>query len=216
MKTFLLNFWRRIVGSEYGFTGEGNEQWYYTLAVIINLMLVWCLKPEIAIVFTVLTIIHFLTLFIYGFLDFDLAAPFYKFIKPDFIYLGIHCIIIVIAAITNIKWTLITAIGPTIAYCMAPDCTGNNIFNRDSEVKGYLILFQHTIVFTLFVVIDFLLPMNLFVKFIIIIGALLIHPVIDYLEGECIIINEITNSVFYDIRDYIKEKKNKKKKVEIE
>ena len=33
MKKFFLNIYRCIVGPESGFTGEGNEQWYYFLSL---------------------------------------------------------------------------------------------------------------------------------------------------------------------------------------
>ena len=53
MKKVLLNIYRGIVGNEYGWNGEGNEQWYYFLALVMNCMLTWWLKPEIGILFTV-------------------------------------------------------------------------------------------------------------------------------------------------------------------
>ena len=35
MKNILLNIYRGIVGNEFGWSGEGNEQWYYFLALVI-------------------------------------------------------------------------------------------------------------------------------------------------------------------------------------
>lgn len=58
MKKLLFIIIRSIVGSESGFTGEGNEQWYYSLSLAINLMLIWWLKPEIGLLFTILAVIH--------------------------------------------------------------------------------------------------------------------------------------------------------------
>ena len=58
MKEKMLNVLRFIVGPEYGFTGEGSEQWYYTVAIAVNLMLTWWLRPDIALIFTILPIIR--------------------------------------------------------------------------------------------------------------------------------------------------------------
>lgn len=47
MKDLLLNFYRCVVGSEYGWFGEGNEQWYYFIALVINIMLTWQFRPDL-------------------------------------------------------------------------------------------------------------------------------------------------------------------------
>ena len=57
MKKVLLNAYRCIVGNEFGWIGEGNEQWYYFLALVINCMLTWWIKPELRIIFTVAAVI---------------------------------------------------------------------------------------------------------------------------------------------------------------
>ena len=71
MKNLLVNIYRCIVGGEVGFIGEGNEQWYYFLSLVMNLMLLWWLKPEIALMFTVLSVIHYVTVFVYGYFMLD-------------------------------------------------------------------------------------------------------------------------------------------------
>ena len=48
MKKILLNVYRGIVGYEFGYFGAGNKLWYHFLSSVINCMLVWWLKPEIA------------------------------------------------------------------------------------------------------------------------------------------------------------------------
>ena len=68
MKKFFLNIYRCIVGSESGFTGEGNEQWYYFLSLVINLTLIWWQKPEIGLLFTILAVIHYVTVAYMGYL----------------------------------------------------------------------------------------------------------------------------------------------------
>lgn len=198
----MRNIYRFIVGSEYGFTGEGNEQWFYTLSLAINLMLVWWLKPEIALLFSVLAAIHYVTVFVYGYFDLtekgkDYAAT----------YFGIHVILAIIAIVADYKWAIITAIITVVAYFIAPDCTGNNIFLRGNGLERGFPLIFNTIIFAAFIIIDLLLPIKLWVKILIIVMALIIHPIIDYFEGECVIISDVTCEVWENIKV---TKKNKR------
>ncbi len=96
MKNLLGNIFRFIVGSEAGFNGEGNEQWFYFLYLSINLMLIWWLKPEIFLIFTIISVIHYATIFIYGFFDFDWQNAIYSYI-----FLGIHIILLLVAIFTQ-------------------------------------------------------------------------------------------------------------------
>lgn len=199
MKDLFLNIYRGIVGGECGFTGEGNEQWYYTLALVINLMLVWWLKPEVALVFTILAVIHYLTVVIYGVLELFGFFDFENIVVPcAYVYLGIHVTLLLIAIFTSFKWTIITMAITIVAFVLAPDSTGHNIFPIKKSYSKLSLLFN-TIIFAAFVVIDFLLPIKLWIKILFIIVALIIHPIIDYLEGECIIISDITFEVFDNI-----------------
>ena len=188
MKKFFLNIYRCIVGPESGFTGEGNEQWYYFLSLVINLTLIWWQKPEIGLLFTILAVIHYVTVAYYGISgSYDL---------------------LVIAMITSFKWAIITTIITIIAFFLAPDCTGNNIFLRKKSYSILTLLFN-TMIFAAFVIIVFLLPIILWTKLLMIIGALVIHPVIDYLEGECIIISDVTYGIFEIIKSSVKKQKKR-------
>lgn len=207
----LLYFYQFIVGSKYGFTGEGNEQWYYTLSLVINLMLVWWLCPEIGIVFTALSVIHYLTVVYYGVNEFA-----YDSFAGSCIYFGIHLVLFAVAAIVNIKWTIITSIITTAAVIIAPDCMGENIFLRNQEYKpnypldkSNVPLLFNTIIFATFVIVDFLLPIKLWIKFVILTIAMVLHPFIDLIEGECIIISDITYDALANIQRTIKSKKKK-------
>lgn len=198
----MRNIYRFIVGPEYGFTGEGNEQWFYTLSLAINLMLVWWLKPEIALLFSVLSAIHYVTVFVYGYFDLtekgkDYAAT----------YFGIHAILAIIAIVADYKWAIITAIITVVAYFIAPDCTGNNIFLRGNGLERGFPLIFNTIIMAAFIIIDLLLPIKLWVKILIIAMTLIIHPIIDYFEGECVIISDVTYEVWENIKV---TKKNKR------
>lgn len=200
----LLNVYRLIVGPECGFTGEGNEQWYYTLALAINLMLVWWLCPEIGIVFSVLATIHYLTVIYYASEDLSYDSP-----SQSYIYFGIHIVLFVVASAVNLKWAIITSLITTAAFLIAPDCTENNIFLREATDYSRIPLVFNTIMFGSFVAVDFLLPIQLWIKIIILVGFMILHPFIDLIEGEGIIISDVTYDACNCIRESI-ETKNKK------
>ncbi|MBQ8043533.1 MAG: hypothetical protein IJ272_05215 [Clostridia bacterium] len=207
----LLHFYQFIVGGKYGFTGEGNEQWYYTLALVINIMLVWWLCPEIGTIFSILASIHYLTVVYHGVFSTDDIAynnPTRAYVR-SYLYFGGHAVMFIIAAIVNIKWAIITSVITTVAVLIAPDCTGNNIFLRKPNVRNNLPLLFNTIMFASFVLVDFLLPIRLWIKFVLLVIFMVLHPFIDFIEGECIIISDVTYEAWECIRQSLKSKKKK-------
>lgn len=196
MKKF-LRIYRYIVGGECGFAGEGNEQWYYFLSLVINLMLIWWLAPEIGLVFTILAVIHYVTVSIYGYFDL------YCSIGLAYAYLGMNLALLAVAIFTNLKWAAITTAITTIAFFSAPDCTANNIFLRKSYSKFALVF--NTIILTAFVIIVVLLPARFWLKTLLIVSVLFLHPIIDILEEDCITISEVTYGVFNTIKSSIKK-----------
>lgn len=209
MKKVLLNIYRGIVGNEYGWSGEGNEQWYYFLALVMNCMLTWWLKPEIGILFTVFSVVHFAMMFPYEYFFMDDFQS--KSIVPQVVYFSIHLVMFVTSLIVNWPWTLITSSIVVIACLLAPDCTGNNVFMRPPKYGIYFgnndyirILICHTIWFAMFVIITFLLPVSIWIKLAIIATCIILHPFIDFLEGECINISDITEEAFWKIAEKIK------------
>ena len=200
----LLNIYRYIVGPEYGFTGEGNEQWYYTLACAINIMLTWWMRPEIGTIFSILTLIHYMLVARYGANDLAYDNP-----VMSSIYFGILIILGIVAVIVDIKWAIITSIITTVAVFIAPDCTGNNIFLRKPNVRNKMPLLFNTIMFAAFVVVDFLLPVALWIKLMFLIIFMGLHPFIDWIEGEGIIISDVTLDAWYSIRGALEPKKKK-------
>ncbi len=208
MKKLLLNIYRGIVGNEFSWSGEGNEQWYYFLALVINNMLTWWLKPELGIVITVASVIHFITVFVYGVGDFA-----YNSVKYSIGYYAIHAIIFIVCILFDWKWTILTALIVVVAYLLAPDCMGNNIFMRPPKeyivyagVKNIAaILLFHTILFTTFVVVALNLPLALWARIIIIVACMIVHPIIDFFEGECIIISDVTKDAYNKIMQTIKK-----------
>lgn len=208
MKKVLLNIYRGIVGNTVGWSGEGNEQWYYFLALVINLMLTWWLKPELGIIFTVFAVIHYVTVCVYGSAMLSDSSVWYSIA-----YYAIHTVIFIVCIFLNWKWTLLTSLIVIIAYFIAPDCMGNNIFMRQpKEYTVYCgneniaaILVFHTILFVAFVVIALSLPISLWIRIIIIVICMILHPIIDFLEGECMIISDVTNESLEKIVQTIKD-----------
>jgi len=211
MEKLLLNIYRGIVGSPFGWSGEGNEQWYYFLALVINNMLTWWLKPELGIIITVATIIHYITICVYAVRDF-----YYESVWYSIVYYAIHAIIFIVCILFNWKWTILTSLIVVVAYFLAPDDMGNNIFMRPPKeyiiycgVKNIAaILLFHTILFVIFVVITLNLPIALWIRIIIIVACMILHPIIDLLEGECIIISDVTNDAYNKIEQTIKKRVN--------
>ena len=204
----LLRMYQFIVGGKYGFTGEGNEQWYYTLALAINIMLVWWLCPNIGTVYSVLASIHYLTVAYYGVYNSIEDKPTRACVR-SYLYIGVHAVLFIVAAIVNIKWAIITSVITTVAVLIAPDCTGNNIFLRKPNVTNNIPLLFNTIMFAAFVVVDFLLPIKLWIKFIILVTFMVLHPFVDLIEGECIIISDVTRDAWGCIRHSLKSNKKK-------
>ena len=110
----------------------------------------------------------------------------------------------IFAMYASVKWTIITAAITTVSVLLAPNDIGNNIFVHRPIINNRLPLVFNTIIFVAFVVVDFLLPTELWIKLVIIVVVLAIHPVIDWLEGECVIISDVTIEAF----EKIKEAKN--------
>ena len=200
MKKVLLNLCRCIVGSEAGFTGEGNEQWYYFLSLVINAMLVAWFKPEVAVGFILLMVIHFITVCIYGYnwLS-DYGA------KYSYMYFASHLVLLVVAIIISPLWTAITSAISVVAFYIAPDCTGNNILMREKSYSKWSLVFN-AIIFAAFVTIAFMLPITLWIRIVIIIAVMIVHPVIDYFAGECVIISDVTGEALHKIRQSLKRK----------
>lgn len=193
-----LSALRYLVGCEYGFFAEGNEQWFYTLALAITNMLAWSFLPDIALIFTLLSIIHLVTVHIYGYYDLDDAN---KIISIG--YFAIHAIIVIIALFTNWWWTLVTAFIALFALALAPDCLGENVFvkSKSGYPKKFVPLIFNTFIFIAFVVSTCMLPIAWWGKVLIVIAAIILHPFIDYLEGECVVVTDVTQYAIDKIKN---------------
>ncbi len=214
MKRELQMAYRSIVGWEYGYAGEGSEQWYYFLALVMDIMLTWWIKPQFGILFTIMAVLHLASVVLYSYFEVDLNSTWYSVG-----YFAIHLIMLLICLFTNIWWTILTSAIVIVAFLIGTDIRGDNIFfyiqthkknarNYSEKEKIRIILLFHTIWFLAFAVIAMLLPISIWLRFAIILCCMILHPVIDYYEGECIIITDATYGAIGKIRDTIKKKKS--------
>ena len=189
----LGKIFRCIVGEECGFFGEGNRQWYYTLALAISIMLAWMRLPKnVAITFTILSAIHLISVHIYELTD----LSFCRSASIAYTYIFIHSMILIIALITHWKFSLMSILIMIIFLFIAPDEVGWNIFSNlfiksgfastNSKLESFIALSAHTIVFTIFIITVCQLPFLWWGKLLIIAAMMGLHPIIDYLEGECV------------------------------
>lgn len=193
MKEKLLFIYNYLVGSPYGLSGEGSRQWYYFLALVINTMLTWWLRYDYFTLFTTAALVHLCTVVIYGYFDLDIDAPIFSIA-----YVIGHIVLLGIYLFHNWSWTLITIGIVIISLLIAPDCMGTNIFMGPpreffEEGAAYtgndnitMIYFFHTLWFAFFLLVVYLVPLELREKIFTIIVCVALHPLIDHLEGECI------------------------------
>ncbi len=177
MKKILLNVYRGIVGYEFGYLGAGNKLWYHFLSSVINCMLVWWLKPEIAHLFTFLFVSIFICVLIGR--HFNLPEE-----KSIFVIYYITSALIFLKP-NNWKFSVITYVIFAVAFLIAPDCTGNNIFMialKKDGVQNKTPLLFHTIIFGAFLVVTLLMSTHYLVKIVIIVGVLISHIIIDLYE----------------------------------
>ena len=176
-----------------GFFGEGNRQWYYTLALVINVILAWMRLPHnVAVTFTILSAIHLVSIHIYELI----GLYFIRDASIAYTYIFIHGMILIVALITHWKFSLMSILIMIIFLFIAPDEVGWNIFSNlfiksgfastNSKLESFIALSAHTIVFTIFIITVCQLPFLWWGKLLIIAAMMGLHPIIDYLEGECV------------------------------
>ncbi len=215
LKRWELNAYQGIVGGSNGMFGEGSVQWYYISSLVINLMLTWWLVPQLGIVFTIMMVLHCTMMYLYELLSISEQKPLYSVL-----YFASHLLMFLICWGVNVWWTLLTTLIVVIALTIAPDCGGYNILlnacNGRNSKKNYLItlpqlilpkkvvdffrednpkraLFFHTIWFCTFVIIALCLPISIWLRLGIIVICMALHPLIDFKEGDCYDILNITN-----------------------
>ncbi len=214
-----MNILRFIVGPETGYTGEGNTQWYYIVALAISVMITWMTAPQIAIHYTVIAGLHLFGVVFYAY-TITREATLYK-TKKTFVTTMVYCalqIVLISVAITLSFWRgIIFTILAIILYLIAPDEFGNNIFYReDKDMSNSSIpLVFNCIAFFALIAIIINLPVGIIAKILIIVGFMILHYIVDRLAVEHINIKEVSSDVYtvledmcYNYKDDSKRKEN--------
>ena len=197
-KGAFIGILRLIVGPEFGYIGEGNSQWYYIVALAISVMLSWMSDPKIAVPFTIFQGLHLASVIFYACTITQDSAPFKskRYFVTTMAYCVLHIVIFTVAMTISIKYALIFTGIAVLLYEMAPDELGNNIFYRDKDMTSSSIpLVFNCIVFLMLVAVTINLHVIWYGKLLIIIGFIILHVIVDYLEGECIIIKDVNSDI---------------------
>ena len=174
MKNKVPNFYRWIVGTEYGWCGEGNEQWYYTIALVINIMASWWLMPQYALLFTIAAVIHYATVFVYGYFGLEGIESVWCSVA----YFAIHLALFIICCCTHFGWTIVTTLTVVVAFLIAPNACGDVILlpefisDDDDSDESIPILVIHTIWFLAFFVMAMLLPISIWFRLAIVVACI--------------------------------------------
>jgi hypothetical protein len=173
-----------IVGFSNGFDMEGCSQWYYFLSLVMINMLTWWLRPELGLLFSICSGLHFLMVCLYGFLLMDERKS-----SWSLCCFVLNLAMIVVCLYFDWLWTLGMSAIVVAGFILAPDENGCNVFTRDyndlNKIRIGSALFFHTLWFAAFVTIVVLLPIATWIKIVGIVAAMILHPLLDYMEGEC-------------------------------
>lgn len=211
LKRMLSSVYQCIVGEPYGFGGEGNSQWYFFLSLVIINQLTWTFKPELAVVFTVLSVLCFAVVCVYSSEMLGDELCYKNARRWVFAYLAFHFVIAVVCLILNWWWTLLMALIVIAAILLAPDDGGCNFFIDELDVPHTLsAMLCHTVLFAIFVTTTCLLPVATWVKLVIIAICMILHPIIDIWEGDCMSIEDAMQDTMRTL-DKMSEKRKRRK-----
>ena len=205
MKEKFLQICRCLFGSEVGYVGTGCDQWYYTLYVAISIMFAWRNCPSIAPQYTAVLVVEYIGVCIYGYftlVDYGLAYP--------ILYLLFILTAAVVRFLLNWQLALITLVIGIIGAGIAPDEEGQSLLFQLSEDRIHRALISNATYFGLFAYAAIVLPVDVGTKVIIIIGAMLLHPLVDMMDGCCICYCELIAESVDTIIDYNDEHKDRK------
>ena len=206
MKCKLRQILRVVVGSEVGFVGEGCYQWYYTLYVAIAIMLAWRNYPDVARPFTIMYIIEYVGVCLYGYFMLVDHGVSYSIMYLLFLA-GVGAVRLVL----NWQLALISEAIGILGILIAPNEEGQSFVFHFPEEQKWRALIPNTLYFALFAYFVMIMPAMDFVsKLIIIGGAMLLHPLIDFAEGACMsFIDNFMDSI-ETIIEYNDERKDRK------
>jgi hypothetical protein len=180
----LLGAYQLIVGYANGIDMEGCSQWYYFLSLAMINTLTWWLRPELGLLFSICSGLHFVMVCLYGLLQMDERKP-----SWSLCCFVLNLAMFVVCLYFDWLWTLGMSAIVALGFILAPDDNGCNIFTHDkNDLNKFSFgwaLFFHTLWFAAFVTIMILVPIATWLKFVGIVAAIFLHPLMDYMEGEC-------------------------------
>lgn len=151
-----------------GASNEGHQQWFYTLATLIHVMLAWGWFPRRATVFTALWLLHFATIYFVADRpeDSDSMGEFFIFATT---------LLIIIGLCNSWWWTLFSIALSTFGYWLA------ELVEREYIRGVYAVpYFACIVLFAFFVAATCATSFAWWLKAIIILLTLALHPLIDY------------------------------------
>ena len=172
-----------IIGFPNGYAMEGSKMWYYVTAVAMSNMLVAWKCPEVWLVFGICSLLHLSMTALYG--HFNLGDN----DRLEWVYGIISFIMLITALCFDGLWALITSCLVFCGQLLAPDEMGCNICMHGDmpgggNIQKAMVMVIHALWNGLFMLITFLLPIPIGFRILIAITAVVIHPLLDILEGE--------------------------------
>ena len=192
MKKALLFIYSLIVGFPFGYSGEGNMQWYNFIALVIGGFATFSVHPNFLVVYTILVSIHLLAVFVYDY--FNLEA---SLIGYSFGYVILHIMLFGICFFFYWKWALLLLSLNIFAFLSGSNSNGESVIVHgpplfsvtDEESNNYkviipLLYFFHTLWFGFLTLVVYRSPISLKARIGIIIACIILHPIIDLLQGD--------------------------------
>ncbi len=224
MEESLRKSYQVVVGKPYGWVGSGNSAWYYTIAIVMGLMLTWWAKPGLGLLFTICAVIHYASVCVYAYSE---ATDGYdeETEKVAAIYSGtyfaLNVLMFLICWAANWYWTLLCIAILGISLMLAPDYDGENRLltyhivpdnrlkywmHKNQYVEKYvdfcggdyeaIAMFTNTIWFVLFFILTIILPISVLVRLAIIAIFIAVHPLIDLLDEDCATVVDVTREAY--------------------
>lgn len=197
----MLKRFVRLIMSLFECSYSGTVQWFYTLSILIHCLIAWRFMPEIALAFSIVWGLHFISLYLISYMlnhNINLSD---ESICCRFLILNI--LLLIVGLLICWWWTLITIMISTIAYIKAPV----NHFNISSTK---CISIRAILIYIVFLILLFGTSTTLFFKIIIFILTILYCKLNKKLACRGYCINFIVEDLIYIIT-IIKTKKEVKR-----
>ena len=193
LSKIILNTGRLIAGAEEGYFGEGITQWYYIVSLVINLLLSVIFHPESTFTFFLLSLVHLVMVCIFSYKELlDEGEGTKGYMVFFFI---VSAILLIIAFINNWLLAIISTVITSFLVLVSPSYAGFWTRKYLHFHPGYAIL-ANCVLLAAYMVCVWLAPIAFWVKIVLTVSYFILHPIVDCLEGECISIELILDSIF--------------------